>query len=123
MRSRTKTREKVVYWARLGTDPDGGGWLYAPPVELTARWEDGQTDVQGDGNVVWKSSSQVMFVFSIRDGEPEVDIREGGYIWRGKFSRLASTTLPTNNANAAQIQRVGRVPTRRNRQLFVTAYL
>lgn len=122
MRRKTKLREKVVYWAPDGTDRDGQR-KFAHPVELPARWEDGQLDVQTGPNEVWRSATQVFFVAKLgRDGAMTPDIREGGYLWRGAYSRLASTAAPTDNADVVQIERVGRVPTRRNRQVFLTAY-
>jgi hypothetical protein len=122
VRTKTKLRETVVYWRPDGTDRDGQR-KFAPPVELPARWEDGQLDVQTGQNEVWRSATQVFFLAKVVPGGPPVpDIKEGGFLWRGSYSRLASRTVPTDNADVVQIERVGRVPVRRNRQLFVTAY-
>lgn len=122
MRKKTKLREKVVYWRPDGTDRDGQR-KFAAPVELDARWEDGQLEVQTGPTSVWKSSTQVYFLAKYDpDRNLTPDIREGGYIWRGLYSRLASAASPTDNADVVQIERVAKIPTRRNRQVFVTAY-
>lgn len=122
MRKKTKLREKVVYWGPDGTDRDGQR-KFAAAVELDARWEDGQIEVQTGPTSVWKSASLVYFLATYdADRAMTPDIQEGGFIWRGPYSRLASAAVPTDNAGVVQIERVARIPTRRNRQVFITAY-
>lgn len=123
MRTNTKARQHAVYWPPEGVDKDSQR-KFATPVERRVRWEDGQLDVTDEGGRMWRSSAQVSWVSPMgEDGRPTVDAEEGGFFRLGRFSTLANPAVPTDNTDAAQIQRVGRVPTRRGRQVYVTAYL
>lgn len=124
MRKNTKCREPVVYWPPTVEDPNAGQPTYKRPVELAARWEDGQIQEVTGGDRVWSSTSQVHTVQKVLGtGAPELVIEEDGYVWRGPLSRVTDLVDPTRNPGAVRIRRVGRIPTRRNRQLFTTMYL
>lgn len=92
----------AVYWPP-GPLGDNGKITYLPAEEIKCRWEKTQLEMKDDtkANGVWTSKTQV---FSQRQFE------EGGYLWRGRYSQLKNTTVPTPNKDAQRIETVEETP-------------
>lgn len=113
MNYRRKLKQYAVYWAPLPAT-DAGQPAYAAPVQIKCRWEVGVQEVINSVGQAWMSKTRVFHTHLTE---------EGGFLWRGKFSALTSTTDPTLNKDAARINQLDETPNRKATQFLRISYL
>lgn len=93
--------QTVVFWGTPSAD-GYGGFTYADPVELNARWEDRQElfiNAQGREEL----SRAIVYV--------DADVEAGGYLYLGELDDFdSSAPVPTENASAYMIKAFQKIP-------------
>jgi hypothetical protein len=119
-------RQNAIYWPP-STPDDYGKQSFGSLVELTladgvnsrVRWEDREEEFVDTTGTAAVSSSVVYCPVLPGGGEVEI----GGFIWLGDRADLTDESVPRNNAGAAEIRMVEKLPNLKASEFLRTAYL
>lgn len=123
---RRMLKQRCVYWAFLQTNRFGQP-VFAPPIEISCRWEDRNEEFISAAGTNEVSSARV---FVSIDGTlvSNTDVTPNGYLWAGNLragvlETLKDYKIPGNNPGANAIKAAQKIPDIRIREALRICFL
>lgn len=105
-------KSELTYWKLTDTLPNGQP-VYGPPAEITCRWDDRISEVQGQRGTVVLSKHQII---------TQIELYPGDIVLHKPLAEVAYHDDPRQNLLAAEVLATAKTPNLRHTETIYEAW-